>query len=55
MDAQAWQAVLRRVPMAAAVDGAQGAITAAVEYLATCPRYVTGTLHIVDGGRTTQW
>ncbi len=55
MDEAAWQAVLRPVPMASAVAEAVPAIVNAVAYLATCPRFVTGTLHVVDGGRTARW
>lgn len=55
MDDAAWRAVLKRVPMAAEVAGAVDAISHAVAYLATCPRFVTGTLHVVDGGRSGRW
>jgi NAD(P)-dependent dehydrogenase (short-subunit alcohol dehydrogenase family) len=55
----AWRQLQARVPMGGmALEDPQApvdAIVDAVRYLATCGRFVTGTLLPVDGGRTARW
>jgi NAD(P)-dependent dehydrogenase (short-subunit alcohol dehydrogenase family) len=54
-----WQALQRRVPMGSLALADAGepvrAIVQAVEYLATCSRYVTGVLLPIEGGRLACW
>lgn len=58
-DQDAWPTLLQRVPMAAlvAADPQLGvaAVCDTVRWLASCPRYVTGQLIAVDGGRSARW
>lgn len=58
-DAASWAALQRRVPMGALAlaepEAGVAGIVDAVRYLATCSRYVSGSLVHVDGGRTARW
>jgi 3-oxoacyl-[acyl-carrier protein] reductase/pteridine reductase len=58
-DAATWSQRLQRVPMAPlAVADPQlpvAAVCDTVRWLASCPRYVTGQLVAVDGGRLAHW
>jgi NAD(P)-dependent dehydrogenase (short-subunit alcohol dehydrogenase family) len=56
---EAWERLQRSVPLGAfaVADPTEPvrAVTEAVAWLASCPRYVTGQLLIVDGGRNARW
>lgn len=58
-DDTVWAALQRRVPMGQLAltdpDVSVAGIVDAVQYLATCSRYVSGSLVVVDGGRTARW
>lgn len=59
MDAAAWTALQRRVPQGqlalADVDLPVDAVAATVHFLLTAPRYLSGQIVAVDGGRTARW
>jgi pteridine reductase len=59
MEAAAWTALQRRVPQGqlALADAALpvDAVAATVHFLLTAPRYLSGQIVAVDGGRTARW
>lgn len=59
MPPQQWAALQARVPMGAVAlaepDTPALAVSAAVHWWLTCPRYATGQVIPVDGGRSARW